>query len=306
MISKEAIIKPETCFLCNEKLLLNYITTRKFSAGICNRCGIISVNYQVPPAEEDYYTDEMQKNYEEYYKAFRKDIFTKVIQKILTYLNSKSVADPRVLDIGCSYGWFLECCNDFHLQNRGVEPSPVITELIKDKYDVTCSSAEDFLNNNVEKYGLITLWNVLEHLEKPDMILAQISSMQEKGGIVVVTLPNPNGFINKLFILAHRLSLKIIKGPIDIIFQSKSKSMHLHYFYKRAVRKMLKKNQYTIVEIIDQDIINVSQLRKRCNMENMSFIKRELSVFVISTVYYISRILNMKDEMIFIAEKTNN
>lgn len=289
------------CIICGSCESKSFVKTDKFSSVKCKECGLVYVVSQQDPLVDDYYTEEMQKNYHDYYRDFRFRIFNKVLSIIDEYLMPEQ--EKSLLDIGCSYGWFLECGRQHNYKVFGVEPSKNICASIKEQYDVVCMTAEDFLNNNNKVFSVVSLWNVLEHLSAPDQIISNISRVQNSSSLVIITVPNANGFINKCLMLLNRLSFHFVKKPLDILFQSNSNYMHLYYFSAKHIEQLLETNGYKVVNTIQQEIIDVSNIKKRCEMESLSLLATYSCIFPLRIANYISNILKRMDEIIIIGVK---
>ncbi len=96
-----------------------------------------------------------QKYDENYFKTF--------------YLNKLSQDKScLILDIGCGNGKYLNILNNFGFNNLyGIDISPEQIEIAKktNLLNVQCIDALDFLKNVKEKYDVILLIDVLEHLD---------------------------------------------------------------------------------------------------------------------------------------------
>ena len=65
--------------------------------------------------------------------------------------------------------------------------------------DVKNISIENYLLQNDEKFDLIILSHVFEHLLTPEKILSQLSNRLKSGGKLIISVPNSNSFNRKLF-----------------------------------------------------------------------------------------------------------
>lgn len=103
--------------------------------------------------------------------------------------------DIRLLDVGVGYGVFLHLLEREHgLKNLyGMDPYPDSIEMAN-RYtsadiiegDITGESwpfANDF-------FDVVTCFDVIEHLEHPDIFFIRVKSYLKGGGVVVVTTPN--------------------------------------------------------------------------------------------------------------------
>lgn len=114
----------------------------------------------------------------------------------------------RILDVGSGYGFFLAEAKNRGFQVLGVEPSRAASEYCKKHFGIEVL-AEDFLGATLPaaSFDVITLWNVLDHLENPLAILHEISRVLRPGGAVLIRLPNASFHIlvRRLEILFRRI-----------------------------------------------------------------------------------------------------
>ena len=99
----------------------------------------------------------------------------------------------RLLDVGCATGIFLDGMRRFGWDVRGVEPSRVAAEYARRRFGlaVFCGRLEEagFADRS---FDAITLWDVLEHVHEPRQMLSAIARLLRPGGLLVLSLPNPD------------------------------------------------------------------------------------------------------------------
>lgn len=103
---------------------------------------------------------------------------------------SESYKVETVLDFGCGSGEMLRAMSAFYTAS-GIEPDQQAREKAQDFGNVIWDSAVDAVNVG-EKYDLVTLFHVVEHLYQPFVELERIKSLLRPGGILVVETPNAN------------------------------------------------------------------------------------------------------------------
>ncbi|MDO8734845.1 MAG: class I SAM-dependent methyltransferase, partial [Elusimicrobiota bacterium] len=100
-----------------------------------------------------------------------------------------------ILDIGCGYGRMLYFLKSEGFKNfYGIDVSrEQIDTAIKNGFSqVECSSAFDFLENKKKQFDTVIMMDVLEHIEKPEVLklLDKTYSALKKGGSLILQLPN--------------------------------------------------------------------------------------------------------------------
>ncbi len=126
-------------------------------------------------------------------KKFRSRAMANYLKKI-----SFSGNDKQLLEVGCMYGYLLsELKNDFNV--KGIEIGEEAVNFCRRfGLDVADISVEDYLLRNNEKFDLIILSHVFEHLLSPEKILEQLRDRLNPGSFLVISVPNSESFYRKL------------------------------------------------------------------------------------------------------------
>jgi 2-polyprenyl-3-methyl-5-hydroxy-6-metoxy-1,4-benzoquinol methylase len=108
-------------------------------------------------------------------------------------------AGTRVLDIGCAGGAFPKAAHDAGFQVVGVEPSRWLSEFGRKTYGVDIRTG--FLNDQSfepASFDVITLWDVIEHLPDPRMIMTEVRQLLKPGGVLIVNYPDYGSMARQL------------------------------------------------------------------------------------------------------------
>lgn len=102
--------------------------------------------------------------------------------------------DVKVLDVGCGPGNLLDLLAEegFH-DLQGVDLSEEQVAIARIKFpQVICGDALEYLRTQARTYGLITAFDILEHLTKAEALdfLEAIRNALVAGGRVILQLPN--------------------------------------------------------------------------------------------------------------------
>ena len=93
----------------------------------------------------------------------------------------------KVLDYGTATGEFLYFLSQETFSVSGVEPNKKAREqanlLLGDKVRVSIDEIDD-------KFDVITLWHVLEHLPHPEKTIGQLKEKLAEDGILIIAVPN--------------------------------------------------------------------------------------------------------------------
>ena len=102
--------------------------------------------------------------------------------------------NSKILDVGCGYGRFLNFLKSESFNNiTGLEVGKEQCDFLKGKdIDLIETDLMSFLSNSNEKFDLITMFDVLEHFNKNEILII-VSSLKKrlnKSGILIIQVPN--------------------------------------------------------------------------------------------------------------------
>ena len=138
----------------------------------------------------------------------------------------------KLLDIGCSLGYFVEAANARGWQASGIEISPhAAEEARKLGLDVRAGVIEE-AGYPDGCFDCVTMWDVLEHVPDPTRHMLEVRRILADGGLVVIGTPN----------LGHvRFRLKRER------WRHLKPAEHIFYFRQSSVRRLLEKAGFEMV-----------------------------------------------------------
>ena len=175
-----------TCPVCGSKKNIPYLIKFNILIKSCTRC-MSAFSTKIPNNSEDVYNskeefDVHQKSYE-LNREFRIKTFGyERLNLILQYKNNGNLAD-----VGCGNGWFIEAAKKY-FSTVGIEPNSFLLDFTSKKLKINVYKKINSLKRN--EYDVITLFDVIEHVNKPMEYLRQISEKLKKGGIILIYTPN--------------------------------------------------------------------------------------------------------------------
>lgn len=195
----------------------------------CNRCGYIYAN---PRWSDDHlldaYTAVEDSTYVEERQG-RELTFTRhleAMEKRIGKANGRSL-----LDVGAYVGIFVETARNAGWNAMGVEPSNWAAQLAQqDGIPVICGT-QDSPELADKTFDVITMWDVIEHVDDPSAEMEKAYQMLNPGGWLVVHTMDVDS-----------LAAKLLKSRWPWYMD-----MHIHYFSQRTMRQMLEKNGYSVV-----------------------------------------------------------
>lgn len=100
-------------------------------------------------------------------------------------------ATPQLLDVGAGNGYFVYLARtEFGFPASGLEISTAEADYARDTFGIELLRGA--ISSITDTYEVITSFNVLEHVQHPAELLAQMRERLSSGGLLVVTTPNPS------------------------------------------------------------------------------------------------------------------
>jgi 2-polyprenyl-3-methyl-5-hydroxy-6-metoxy-1,4-benzoquinol methylase len=150
-------------------------------------------------------------------------------QSIRRLFGSKPI---KILDYGSGQGQQMAYLKSLGHDVEGCEISKSGRDISKKKYGFDIHVVNDqFFTNNVEKYDLVILSHVLEHLPKPFHYLNKLNNIIASNGYFAVDVPNINSWEASLY--------KSIYIHLDI-------PRHVHHYSKKSLTILMNKNGFYV------------------------------------------------------------
>ncbi len=139
-------------------------------------------------------------------------------------------AGLRLLDLGAAGGHLGRAVRDRCAFLAGVEPDPGLPAAAREGYDdwrqTDALSAGDW----AEPFDVAVCADVLEHLARPEDLLARIFRWLRPGGVLLVSLPNVANISVRAALLAGRFSYAD-RGILD--------RTHLRFFTRKSAGSLI-------------------------------------------------------------------
>lgn len=162
----------------------------------CDSCGYVrfvhhsdEVSHQLYEADADYNDDlSVANDFEDFIQWNHK--------KTLQYINAKYPnGKARVLDVGCFSGFFVKKLLLLGFDARGIDFNNKALDFGKERYGlekyISNETLQEFLMQG-QKFDVITLFEVIEHLENISDVLSEVSKLLEDDGVIIISTPNSN------------------------------------------------------------------------------------------------------------------
>lgn len=235
-----------SCNLCNFESSKVIFTKNGFNLVQCLSCGLVYVGN--PPSKVEL---EKLYSFDSGYKVRLRDNSAKFeydfkLAKKRYELIKKFKKRGRILDIGCSTGFFLDVAKKNGWETFGIEISKDLAELAKKRYGLNVFIGTlDEINFASNFFDAVTMWDVIEHVENPMRTLCVVNRILKNDGIVIISTPNIDGLFPKL---SYKVSNVINFWPHP------EPPYHLFQFSKETVKKLLNQAGFKVLEIYDKRI----------------------------------------------------
>jgi 2-polyprenyl-3-methyl-5-hydroxy-6-metoxy-1,4-benzoquinol methylase len=234
----------------------------------------------------------------------------KIQRNLLRYrLIRKYRPAGKVYDIGCGFGHFLLTGRQLGYEVSGAEMSRANASYVRDTLGIPVDEGDFLQKKGRIRYDILTLWDVLEHVDAADRLVEKASAMTVPGGYLFIQVPALDSF------LASVLKKRWWAVGLD----------HANYFSRRTVRRLLNRHGFEVVKIVSSiELKNIlvyvllPKLGKGRRMPRMtaavrqrefnrmtpkSLWRKRMLVRLHDALYTFFSLLGMGDEMIVVARK---
>ena len=308
------------CCVCDNKNPSDFkvlYKKEKFSVVECNKCSFTFIPpYFRKQISYENYKDENVAN------AVRNgNNFVKIERHKLRYnLIKKYKSSGSLFDLGAGWGHFMLTGQMLGYDVYGIEISEQPYLYSKNDLKLPVDHIDFFDMKEDKKYDIVTMWDVLEHIDKADDVIAKCARITSKDGYIVIQVPQ----IDSYFAKKHKDSWKMM--GLD----------HVNYFGKKTITQLLKKHgyevktikssfeiklfiMYTILPLLKRLRGNTKQTQQQANSnikasERQQYFntftqkpmwKLKLYMKIHNVIYKTLEILNIGEEMIVVAKKIN-
>jgi 2-polyprenyl-3-methyl-5-hydroxy-6-metoxy-1,4-benzoquinol methylase len=217
------------------------------------KCGQCSIEYISPiPTDEvlaDYYSNYYLTRHCDYSKHDLSAMHQSVSDYLIKHTNS-SGEELKVLDYGFGEGHFLKHMASRGYQAYGYDLSDQNIQQLQDYCQQTGQKIGVFnqlnqLSDSNLKFEIMTLFQVVEHLNNPVEIVKQLNELQNENGLLYMECPNndafylrPKDLINK--IIGRKKFWRSLKAP-----------EHIFGYNRKSLSVLLNQAGYRVIEIGD-------------------------------------------------------
>lgn len=239
---------------------IDYTVSKESYEVMLNKEYDMLVTSPVPSNLETYYLSDSYISHTDSKKSIIDRIYQLVknytLKKKLKLINSFNTETKTILDVGAGTGDFLKVCKKNNWKTNGIEPSEKARKIASDK---NIKLNDDISNIKDEKFDVITLWHVLEHIPNLFEYIKQLKLLLKPNGVLIIAVPNYKSYDAKYY--------KEYWAAFDV-------PRHLWHFSKTSIEKLFSNINMNVKKILPMkfDSFYVSLLSEKYkNKKSKSF-----------------------------------
>ena len=222
----------------------------RFDVLRCARCGILFRDPLPDAAELKRMYEDEAYHQSEYFSASldpaKAGPEVALYERAIDWIEAhRSAGAPRLLDVGCGSGLFLELARRRAWRIEGVEFSEQLAARAREQFRVPIL-AGDFAAVTLERsaYDVVTMWDLLEHVTDPVGTLAKVREILRPGGVLVVLTINSASLFNRIGDLGYRASLGRFSRPLELLYDAR----HNFYFTLETLEALIDRAGFRVEE----------------------------------------------------------
>lgn len=230
-------IKEISCPICNSGSNEFYCSKFNYDLFKCLNCDLVFV-YPVPRNLSDIYKKEYFKNTEQKddfgYVDYDQDkesmrgIFEYYLKRL-----KEMTAERKIFDIGAATGYFLDIAKERGWQTAGCEISNYAAEVASRRgHKIFIGPIMDM--NTKKSYSIVTMWDVLEHVDSPKEYLRTANRILKVGGMLAINTVDKHSLWARLW----GKNWHLIVPP-----------EHLYYFSRKNLSILSRDCGFEIIEL---------------------------------------------------------
>lgn len=202
------------CFLCKKNNFNVVYELKSRQILECQNDGLF-FSKEKDPRTEFYGKNYYQNSPYSTFFNLNERYFLKKLEKIKEITGENK---PTILDVGCGWGNFLGALQHEKINYLGIDTSDEAIRICRSKnLNVKKTILQDLVKENPGKFSAITMFQVIEHLEDPLPLLVTAKKLLKKNGIILLTTPNNNSPLRKLF----AANWSVYDEPSHFVFYNK-------------------------------------------------------------------------------------
>lgn len=163
-------------------------------------------------------------------------------EQFLRLFERKLILNSNIVDIGCGTGGFGEFIINNGYSYFGFDASLAQVNFAKERglNAQNANSCKDYMSRNIiatDKVGIVTMWDVLEHVRNPQAFLAEVRSLMNEQSYLFISVPNGGAY-----------SWKRLVGKLFNRTVSYDPWEHVFYYNIKSLEFLLNQSGFRLIE----------------------------------------------------------
>ncbi len=240
------------CYNCGSTEIITSFVVNRFRHVRCKNCNMVYVSPRLKSSIVDTLYNEQY--YTEFYKIklipsidYRRNVLAvNKFHQIARYFSQPG----RVLDIGSGVGEVLSVFQENNWNSTGIEFNEFAADYSRKEFGLSIMNRNIYDFDSSEKYDVIMLWGVLEHLSEPLKILKKVRELIMDTGILLLEVPSADSILVRYYERTQKPVNRIIEGD-----------RHIMLFSVQGFMEMTEKAGFFPVEVLSNGL-DVSTLNR--------------------------------------------
>jgi len=201
------------CSTTSSKVYERFGSRLQYTYVVCSLCKLV---YQSPrPVYDQHFIDAAYASYYQFADSLQLNEFTQIkessvamFNKEIAYISRFDEQKLAVLDIGSGMGTFLFAAKQIYPEAVGLAVSRQMGQFVEKQLGVKVFIEQFDSFEYPNKFSLIHMSHVLEHVPNPNQWLQKAKYMLTTGGILVINVPNKFSLSFRMQHLFYKINLK--------------------------------------------------------------------------------------------------
>ena len=234
----DAEVAPLQCLMCGGRRHRPIFNEAGIDILRCRDCNHVFSSFAADPHYDGFWSERVGESDHFYWKTARAKMYHDFFRRFLAGRSG------RLLDMGCGLGFFLKAMAPYATwDGYGCEISPVAVRYARETLglrNVVCGRLDE-ADLPPQFFDIVTMWDVLDHIPRPDPVLRRCHALLREGGVCFIRTPNvsvqlPRARLNKL--------LRGIQPGVAYL-QARD---HAHHYRESSIRRLLERNGFSRVQ----------------------------------------------------------
>jgi len=257
-------LRTPLCYVCQSPRMISISDRDGFRHLSCGACRLVRLHpdhfvsgnsfYTEPYFNGQMYSETKGKYgyptcYADLSTTYRAAHYREYINEIVSLFDIEQIRTLKALDFGCGYGFFLKTLLEntngiSEIEVSGIELDAGVCARARANLHGSLVYCVDLKTDQStvprDYFDIITMLDVLEHLDNPRVYLQRLAECAKKNGYLLLSTPNIESF--NAWLYGDRWALH-------------SPPYHTYYFGPRSIRILLKQTGWRIVDLYTERTI---------------------------------------------------